>query len=95
MFGRKPSVVIIKLDEVMDRLLNDMSDVGPDAPEYPKMMKQLQKVVKMRQQETRKIDVNTIILVLGNLLGILVIVAYEQKHVFTSKGLGHILRPKT
>jgi len=94
MLGRKPKIVVIKLDEVMDRLLRDMDNYGPDSKEYPKMMKQLQKVVKMRQQETRKIDRNTMLLVAGNLLGILVIVAYEQKHVFTSKGLGHILKPR-
>jgi hypothetical protein len=33
-------------------------------------------------------------MILGNLMGILVIVAYEQKHVMTSKGFSQLIRPK-
>jgi hypothetical protein len=32
--------------------------------------------------------------VLGNLLGILIIVAYEEKHVITSKAMPLFIRPK-
>jgi hypothetical protein len=33
-------------------------------------------------------------IVVGNILGILVIVAYEQKHVMVSKGLGFVIKAK-
>lgn len=91
MFGRKKSVEFVKIDEVLERILLEMAKHDPSSREYSAMLGHFERVITLRRKDERKrIDYNTVLLVAGNLLGILVIVAYEQKHVFTSKGLGFI-----
>jgi len=46
------------------------------------------------KEHREPISRDTIALIAGNLMGILLIVAYEQKHVITSKGFGQVIRPK-
>lgn len=95
MFGRKPKVTSIKLEEAMLRLLDDMEMFGPNSEEYPLMLGHYQKLHTMsKSEDSRRVTPDTVALVAGNLLGILIIVAYEQKHVMTSKGLGFVLKSK-
>ena len=82
------------LDEPIARVLAEMEMYGPDSDEYPKLVSYLERLTQA-QAETRKqrVNLDTLIPVAGNLLGILIIVAYEQKHVMVSKGL-MFLKPK-
>ena len=83
------------LDEPIDRVLTEMNTYGPDSPEYEKLVRHLERLKDMKANERQHFVVSpdTIALVLGNLAGILIIVAYEQKHVMTSKAMGFI-KPK-
>ena len=83
------------LDWQIDAILDEMQSIGVYSPEYPTMITYLERL-KEAKTKTRRAPVNrdTLVIVGGNLLGILLIVAYEQKHVMTSKGFGQILRPK-
>jgi hypothetical protein len=84
------------LDEPIERVLTDMNTYGPDSEEYPKLVDHLERLTRMKAEESRqRVSPDTMAIVLGNLLGILVIVAYEQKHVMVSKGLGFVLRTKS
>ena len=84
-----------KLDEPIDRLLREMPNLKPDSPEYAKVVTQLEKLIKLQSEEqSGRISPDTLAVVAGNLLGILTIVIYEQKHVMVSKALGLILRSK-
>lgn len=84
-----------KLDEPIDRLLADIDLNGPDSPEYPQMIEQLERLIKLKALEPKaRINPDTLLIVAGNLLGILIIVAYEQKHVVVSKGLNFVLKTK-
>ncbi|MET0786968.1 MAG: hypothetical protein ABWY25_09695 [Paenisporosarcina sp.] len=59
------------------------------------MVDHLERLMKMKAEERRnRVSPDTMAIVGGNLLGILVIVAYEQKHVMVSRGLGLILKAK-
>lgn len=79
------------LDKPIDRVLSDMDTYGPDSEEYSKLMNYLESLTKMKGEEHRnRISPDTMVIVAGNILGILIIVLYEQKHVLTSKGLGLI-----
>ena len=81
-------------DEPINRILSELSYYGPDTEEYPKLIKHLDSLTRMKAfvgSESR-VTPDTKAIVWGNLLGILVIVIYEQKHVLVSKGLGLILR---
>jgi len=90
-FAEAPSI----LDEPIARLLTEMNTYGPDSEEYREAVSYLERLVRLKADERRiRITPDTMAIVLGNLLGILIIVAYEQKHVMVSKGLGLILRTK-
>jgi len=87
---RKPSI----LDEPIEKVLTEMNTYGPDSPEYPKLIDHLDRLTRMKEQSYRRPSPDAMAIVVGNLLGILVIVAYEQKHVMVSKGLGFVIKPK-
>lgn len=82
------------VDDQIDAVLKSMDDEGVASEEYPKLLRHLERLHELKQKEQRKpISFDTIALIAGNLLGIIIIVAYEQKHVMTSKGLNQIIRP--
>lgn len=85
------------LDEPIEKVLTDMNTYGPDSEEYPKLIDHLERLTRMKAEEGRRqrVSPDTMAIVLGNILGILVIVAYEQKHVMVSKGLGFVLRTRS
>lgn len=83
------------VDEPISRVLTELNTYDPDSPEFEKQLRYLERLQEMKAGERRHFAVSpdTIALVLGNLAGILIIVAYEQKHVMTSKAMGFI-KPK-
>lgn len=84
------------VDGQIDDVLSEMQTQGVTSEEYPKLLRYLEQLNDMRKDERRPpLSIDTIVTVAGNLLGILLIVAYEQKHVMTSKGLSQLIRPKT
>ena len=97
MFGRTPKVVKLKLDDAMINLLDGMDTYGSDSQEYPELLSHLERVSNLRKSEDpkRRVSPDQMAFVIGNILTVLIIVAYEQKHVMTSKGLGFVLRQKT
>lgn len=83
-----------KLDEIVDRVLADMKQYGPDSPEFPELLKTLEKLYQLKSvDETHKqVSPDVIFTVLGNVACVLVIVAYEQKHVISSRAMTFIAR---
>mgnify|MGYP003591950604 CR=1 FL=1 len=90
MFGRFKNTSLT-FEDAIERLLLEMNEYDPDSDTYQNALASLERVsrVKCETKKTR-VSADTIALVLGNLLGILIIVGYEQTHVITSKGLGFI-----
>lgn len=83
------------IDEQINSVLREMSKKGVLSEEYQSLMTHLERLYEIKKQErTDPVSRDTIALIAGNLMGILIIVAYEQKHVLTSKGFSQILRPK-
>lgn len=86
---RKQSV----LDKPIADILTRMDEAGMDSQKYNQCVDRLDRLMEMKADERRsRIDPNTVLIVLGNLLGILAIVAYEQKHVMASRALGFVNR---
>ena len=82
-------------DKQIKRILDDMDMFGPGSEEYDKLLKELKKVMKLKDSKKSKgIDPNTVVLVVGNLVGILIIVMYEEKHVITSKAFSVFVKSK-
>lgn len=85
----------ISVDRQIETVLDRMSTIGLASEEYKTMMDHLERLYEMKAKaRPNRVSRDTIVLVVGNLLGIIVIVAYEQKHVMTSKGLSQLIRPK-
>jgi len=84
------------LDKQITCVLKEMTAAGVTSADYPALMTTLERLYGLRQKERRDpISRDTIALIAGNLMGILLIVAYEQKHVITSKGFGQVIRPRS
>jgi hypothetical protein len=83
-------------DQAIAQLLHSMNEYGPEEPEYQTKLEQLDKLTKIQGRQNtpiwKRISPDTAAIVVGNLLGILVIVAYEQKSVMTSKAFGYTLK---
>lgn len=87
--------VITPIDPLIEDILSRMQQLGVTSEEYPKLMTLLERLYKLKKTQNREpLSRDTIAMVGGNLMGILLIVAYEQKHVMTSKGFNHLIRPK-
>lgn len=82
------------IDIQIAAVLKQMNEIGVADENYTKMMAYLERLEKVKAHERKpRISRDTMLLVAGNLLGIIVIVAYEQKHVITSKGFPQIIKP--
>lgn len=90
--AKKPSI----LDEPIAKVLTEMNTYGPSDPEWNSLVDHLDRLNRMKQQEgsINRVTPDTMAIVAGNLAGILIIVAYEQRHVMVSKGLGFILKTR-
>lgn len=83
------------VDSEIDTVLGEMKRVGVTDNSYPELMRHLERLTDVKAKYRRPpINRDTIVIVVGGLVQILAIVAYEQRHVFNSKGLSHIIRPK-
>ena len=82
-----------RLDDVIDDLLERMIQEPFDADRYAKMVGQLDRLHKMREQYVpKRVSPDTLALILGNIVGIVLILGYERANVLTSKALGFVLR---
>lgn len=90
LFGKEENQALTAL---IDDVIYQMNMVGVDSPEYPELLGHLERLNELKTKNRRQpLDRNTVVLCLCNLGGILVIVAYEQKHIFASKASALLLR---
>ena len=76
------------LEETIEDLLKHMRAVEEDSEQYSKMADQLVKIYALKQQDTAPtVSPDVLATVLGNLLGIILIVGHERAHIVTSKAL--------
>lgn len=84
-----------KLTAVKEKILDDLATYSPTDPEYWDLIEHLERLTNLQTDaRPQKASRDALIMVAGNLLGILVIVAYEQKHVFVSKASSFIMKAK-
>ena len=78
----------------VDELIQLMSMTDRGSEEYKKLATNLEVLMKAKSlyKDPARIDANTLAIVLGNLLGIAIIVGYEEGHIITSKALGFVLK---
>lgn len=90
MFTRKKTEKS-KLDEALDEVFAELKATTADTPEYAKAVKQLTKLYKLKEIDSKKrVSPDTLALIAANLGGIAIIVGYERANIMTSKALGFI-----
>lgn len=83
------------LDGQIDAVLSNMNGSEMLSDDYSTLLRHLERFHALKDNEKPEgVSRDTIAVVAGNLLGILLIVAYEQKHVMTSKGMSQLIRPR-
>ena len=93
MFTKKTLHEPSRLEKVIDDLLSEMNSVMSDTEEYSKMADQLVQLYALRDGDRPKgISPDTMAIIAGNLLGILIIVGFERANVVTSKALSFVLK---
>lgn len=99
MFTKKSSTNKDGLTKAIDSLLEEMSDLNGDDPEYAKMADQLTKLYALKEvdhkvESNSRVSMDTMAVVGANLAGILMIVGHERANVVTSKALSLLLKLK-
>lgn len=83
------------LDESIQRVLNDLGQANPETEKYSELLANLERLITLRDREKRgRVSPDTMAIVVTNLLGILIIVGYEQRHVWASKAIPFLLKTK-
>jgi uncharacterized protein YdcH (DUF465 family) len=82
------------LDEIIERFEKVMVELDPTDVNYQKMLDQLNQLYKIRETEKspRRVDANTLAIILGNLAGIVLVINAERLHVLTSKAASMAFR---
>lgn len=83
-------------DEPIDRVLAHMKNTDLEDEEFAKLMTHLERFNRLRIEDKSrsKVSPDTMAIVVGNLVGLVIIVGFERNNIITSKGLGFILRAK-
>lgn len=83
------------LDEAIEEVLRQMQGFTADAPEYKAMVKQLEKLYKIRSNnKTNRVKFVDVLPVIGNLAGIVAILGYERTHIITSKAIAFVMKTR-
>lgn len=83
-------------DRPMERLLEELDRKEPGSDDYNTLLGRVDQMSHLQERDrSRRVSPDTMWLVAGNIIGILVIVAYEQKHVMASRATNFILKTKT
>lgn len=94
MFTKKPAEQS-PLEKTIDELIQEMAGVNGDSDEYSKMADNLVKLYKLREEDSKqRVSPDTIAIVVGNLVGIAMIVGHERANVVTSKALAFLGKMK-
>jgi hypothetical protein len=81
------------LDVEIDHVIDALNHLSPDADAYGDAVKNLEVLMKVRDcRNTPKISYDTIIIAATNILGIVLIMSFEQIHVIGTKAIGFVLK---
>jgi hypothetical protein len=81
------------LDVAIDKALAQLGDGDIDTDKYSKQVDQVAKLYKLKEIDSRtRVSADTLAVVAGNLIGILLIINHERVNVITTKALGFVLK---
>jgi hypothetical protein len=93
MFTKKPSNESVALDQAIMDVFCDLKNVSSEHEDYTTSMKHLSELYKIKEHTAPKTLSPDVMLTAGaNIVGILLILHFEQTHVIASKALGFVLK---
>lgn len=97
MFTNKTPVEPTVLEKQIEKALLELDGHEADSPEYKLIVEQIEKLHKLKdpvREPKKRISPDALLMVGGNLAGILLILQHERVHVVTSKALGFVLKAR-
>lgn len=83
------------LDDLIESVMLEMSTTNAKSDEYPKLLSYLERLTRIKGKNTReRVSSDTMAIVFGNLVGIVILVAYEHAHPVASKAITQVIKPK-
>jgi len=90
---RETAVKHKSIDDEIDNVLKFIEKYDPDSEEYGAAVHNLKELCEARSKKaSRLVEVDTIVVCCTNILGIILILNYEQLSVVTSKALGILMK---
>lgn len=84
-----------KLDEVIEDALDYLKTCSVTDDDYDSTVAKVERLMEIKQQNKRdRVSMDTLAIVGGNILGILMIVGHEKAHVVTSKALSFVMKAR-
>lgn len=88
MLKRQPSPEAVKLDAAILRVLSEMETVPPESDEYAVLLAKLTTLKDLKSKDKKApVSRDAVVNTIGGFVQVLVVVAYEQKHVWSTKAL--------
>ena len=80
-----------KLEALEQELMNNMLTTGPDAEKFDTQLTHLERLKSLKKKKMN-ISHDTMAIVIGNVICVLIVVMYEQKHILTTKAMSLTLK---
>lgn len=96
MFIPKKKTEPTALDIAIDNLVSELAGYDANSEEYTAAAANLKVLVEAKALEPKPnvVSADTIAVIAGNLLGIVMILGFEKANVITSKSLGFVMKPR-
>ena len=91
MFTKKSKSDLLLEEEIVS-MLRHMNVIGVDSAEYTKALSHLDKLYTLKGDKPDRVRKDTMALIGGNLVGILMILKHERMDIITSKALSFVIR---
>lgn len=91
---RNPKPEDLKLASAINDCLNELETYGPEDKRYLDTLNSLERLMEVRKNKkpALRFSPDTMLIVAGNLLGILIIVHYERTHAMVSQAKNYTLK---
>jgi len=93
MFEVRKSANDAGLKKAIETVYSEMAGSESYTEEYSKSVDQLTKLYALKEPP-RRVSPDTLAIVIGNILGIILIVGHERAHIVTSKALQFVLKSR-
>lgn len=84
------------LEKEIDAVICNLENLDEDSEEYNEVLSALERLAgvheKLNSRKANKLSPDTVAIVVGNLLGIILILKYEKLDIITTKALGFVIK---